>query len=128
MPWLKRHQLVSNSILRQIKLSDHPMVVYMIKMATSSTSHSGFLSSLTQVEISPSPEANSFVIELVDCGPHPSSSSALVLNKATKQGLLASNRKKAERHAIALQKQKLGLLIDDRLEDAIVEIKRVKKE
>ncbi|MBW0549292.1 hypothetical protein O181_089007 [Austropuccinia psidii MF-1] len=69
----------------------------MIKTATSSTSHSGFLSSLTPVGLSPSPEADSFVIELVDCGPHPSSSSSLALNKASKQGLLADSKVEIKR-------------------------------
>ncbi|MBW0522770.1 hypothetical protein O181_062485 [Austropuccinia psidii MF-1] len=127
-PWLKRGESVSNSIVRQFELLDCGMVIYMIKMATTSTSHSAFLSSLTQVGLSTSAEANSFVIALFDPRPRPSSSSPLVLNGAAKQGLLEGNRKKAERYAIALQKQKLQLLIDDRLEDAKVEIKRAKKE
>ncbi|MBW0558416.1 hypothetical protein O181_098131 [Austropuccinia psidii MF-1] len=87
MPWLKQRQSLSNSTLRQFELLDCAMVVYMIKMATTSTSHSRFLSSLTQVGLSPGPEADSFVIELFDCSPCPSSSSSLVFNKAAKQGL-----------------------------------------
>ncbi|MBW0558432.1 hypothetical protein O181_098147 [Austropuccinia psidii MF-1] len=47
MPWLKQHKLVSDSILRRFELLDRGMVVYMIKTATTSTSHSAFLSSPT---------------------------------------------------------------------------------
>ncbi|MBW0581953.1 hypothetical protein O181_121668 [Austropuccinia psidii MF-1] len=100
----------------------------MIKTATASTLHSAFLSSLTQVGLSPIAEANSFVIVPFGPGPCPSSSSSSVLNGAAKQGLLDGNCKKAKMYVIALQKQKLGLLLDDRLEDEKVEIKRAKQE
>ncbi|MBW0530860.1 hypothetical protein O181_070575 [Austropuccinia psidii MF-1] len=121
-------QWVSDSILRLFEMSDRAMVDYMIKTATTSTSHSALFSSLTQVGLSPSPEAEYFVNELFNRIPRPSSSSSSVLNKAAKQGLIDSNRKKAEMDAKALQKQKFGLLLDDSLEEAKVEIKRAKKE
>ncbi|MBW0521345.1 hypothetical protein O181_061060 [Austropuccinia psidii MF-1] len=100
----------------------------MIQTATTSTFHSAFFSSITQVGLGPSPEANYFVNELFNSVPCPSSSSSFVLNKAAKQGLIDSTQKKAKMDARALQKQKFWLLLDDSLEDENVEIKRVKKE
>ncbi|MBW0560425.1 hypothetical protein O181_100140 [Austropuccinia psidii MF-1] len=99
-------------------MSDLAVVHYNIKTATTSTLHCALFSSLTQVHLSPSPEAGYFDNKLFNHVPRRSSSSSSVLNKAAKQGVIDSNQKKAEMDAKALHKPKLGLLLYDSLEEA----------
>ncbi|MBW0538381.1 hypothetical protein O181_078096 [Austropuccinia psidii MF-1] len=103
----------------------------MIKTAATSTSHSASFSSLTQVGLSPSPEAKYFVNDFFNSVPllkRSSSSSSLVCKKAENQGFIDTNQKQAEMDANALQKEKFGLLLGDSLDKAKVAIKRAKNE
>ncbi|MBW0589132.1 hypothetical protein O181_128847 [Austropuccinia psidii MF-1] len=121
-------QWVRNCIWRLFEMSELAVVHYMIKTATTCSLHRTLFPSITQVHLSPSREAVYFVNELVNCVPHPSSSSSLALNKAAKQGVIECNRKKAEMDTTATHKPRLGFLVHDSLEEGKVEIDGVQQE